>query len=419
MEAAGERTPHASSEPDKYDAEIDLPNDHTWKLGKDGVWCRFSNGGACDIRFKPKGAGPVPAPSQAHRSRPSAIAAPRLGPPWPEKVRIELRSQALENACRGLSNLQFADHLPKEMLLAVARRAINKAYRRRANSLAFPDSENITLAGDPVADRACGVADLSRLARRCRAASTPAAPRGGAAEAVASRGRVRPAHAAGGRCEMKTPLVAVGGGRGFVVQSGLHRYVITAAHCLPHLPPAEPAAYGNLYANLLGEIGAPAQFVWAECDFVDPVADIAILCSPDNQAVWEEAERYEKLIEPKIPLRVAALPHPPVEDDPWGTRAARLISITCDEFTCRVGYSASSRSLWIEGAEQPIVGGMSGSPILDQDGAAVGLVSVSAGFIEDGKELGSPREGGPNPQLIHCLPGWFLMDLLQQTISGH
>jgi hypothetical protein len=33
-------------------------------------------------------------------------------------------------------------------------------------------------------------------------------------------------------------IVAVGDGRGFVVQVDEHRYVITAAHCLPDLPPA-------------------------------------------------------------------------------------------------------------------------------------------------------------------------------------
>ena len=50
------------------------------------------------------------------------------------------------------------------------------------------------------------------------------------------------------------------------------------------------------------------------------------------------------------------------------------------------------------------MGGMSGSPILDLAGAAVGLISSSAGDIVDGKELGKPREGGPNPRLLHCLP---------------
>src|ERR1700751_5475619 len=112
---------------------------------------------------------------------------------------------------------------------------------------------------------------------------------------------------------MKDSLVAVGGGRGFVVWlDDRDRYVITAAHCLPHLPPLGDAncdTHACTYRNLLGEIGEE-QTVWAECAFVDPVADIAILCSPDNQALWEEAAQYEELIEPKVPLRAAALPHP-------------------------------------------------------------------------------------------------------------
>jgi hypothetical protein len=61
---------------------------------------------------------------------------------------------------------------------------------------------------------------------------------------------------------------------------------------------------------------------------------------------------------------------------------------------------------------------MSGSPILDQDGDAIGIVCVSAGFgTSDGRELGRNRRGGPNPRVTHCLPGWFLMDELQQQVD--
>ena len=61
---------------------------------------------------------------------------------------IELRSQAREKACRGLSNLHLADHChsTEKDLLVTARRAINEAYRHRADGLAFPHSEKITLA---------------------------------------------------------------------------------------------------------------------------------------------------------------------------------------------------------------------------------------------------------------------------------
>jgi hypothetical protein len=46
----------------------------------------------------------------------------------------------------------------------------------------------------------------------------------------------------------------------------------------------------------------------------------------------------------------------------------------------------------VTAAAQPIQSGMSGSPILDADGDAIGAVSTGAG----------------NPRLLDALPGWFL-----------
>ena len=49
-------------------------------------------------------------------------------------------------------------------------------------------------------------------------------------------------------------VVRVGDGRGFVVAGGDTRYVITAAHCLPFLPPAILArgAEEATYLDLIG-----------------------------------------------------------------------------------------------------------------------------------------------------------------------
>jgi hypothetical protein len=62
--------------------------------------------------------------------------------------RIERRSQVLEQ--RNRSNLHFAERsqplFTEEELLGIARRAINEAYRHRADGLAYPHSEKITLA---------------------------------------------------------------------------------------------------------------------------------------------------------------------------------------------------------------------------------------------------------------------------------
>ena len=56
---------------------------------------------------------------------------------------------------------------------------------------------------------------------------------------------------------------------------------------------------------MLGPLGGE-RTVAAECVFVDPIADIAVLGAPDVQALWEEAEAYDALIEdlPALPVRV-------------------------------------------------------------------------------------------------------------------
>jgi hypothetical protein len=53
--------------------------------------------------------------------------------------------------------------------------------------------------------------------------------------------------------------------------------------------------------------------VWVACLFVDPMADIAVLGSPDNQEMYYEAEAYEKLVESITPLAVADAPAPGTE----------------------------------------------------------------------------------------------------------
>lgn len=59
--------------------------------------------------------------------------------------------------------------------------------------------------------------------------------------------------------------------------------------------------------------------------------------------------------------------------------------------------------LWFDRAAQPVMGGMSGSPIVLPDGGVVGVVCTS-------EEGGGGREGGPNPMLSVHLPGWLLAE---------
>ena len=70
------------------------------------------------------------------------------------------------------------------------------------------------------------------------------------------------------------------------------------------------------------------------------------------------------------------------------------------------GYASLSQLLanaCNSGLARYINGGMSGSPIITQDGAAIGVVSMSGGGADHNRHT----EGGPNPHLAYHLPSRF------------
>jgi hypothetical protein len=108
---------------------------------------------------------------------------------------------------------------------------------------------------------------------------------------------------------LASSIITVGDGRGFVIEHEANRLIITAAHCLPFFPPCHGMSYTEerTYPALLGPLGNKPT-VLAECLFADPIADIAVLGSPDNQVLFDEASAYEALTEsvrPIIPWRGA------------------------------------------------------------------------------------------------------------------
>src|SRR6516225_4828258 len=96
-------------------------------------------------------------------------------------------------------------------------------------------------------------------------------------------------------------VITAGSGRGFIVECAGERLVITAAHCLPFLPPAQ-SFFGpkeRTYGPLLSPLGhePPAR---AMCRFVDPLADIAVLGSPGDP----HADEYKALMQTATPLSI-------------------------------------------------------------------------------------------------------------------
>jgi hypothetical protein len=193
-------------------------------------------------------------------------------------------------------------------------------------------------------------------------------------------------------------VVKVGEGRGFVVggRDG-EKYVVTAAHCLPGLPPAGSASdtKERTYGALVVPLGTTEPEIWVECLFADPVSDIAVLGKPDGQVFFDECEAYEKFME-----HTAALQFRPVED---GEEAWLLALDGKHWFGCK---AHGKRSVWITDATEGIRGGMSGSPILGGDGKVISVVCLSGGT---GEGIENYREGGPNPGLAN-LAGWFLKE---------
>src|SRR5262245_43442930 len=102
-------------------------------------------------------------------------------------------------------------------------------------------------------------------------------------------------------------VVRVGDGRGFIVEAGWRRVIITAAHCLPHFPPCLSDLDERTDDKLLGPLGGGTT-VWAECLFADPIADIAVLGEPDNQELSDQWEKYEEFTAAAKPLRIADAP---------------------------------------------------------------------------------------------------------------
>jgi hypothetical protein len=110
--------------------------------------------------------------------------------------------------------------------------------------------------------------------------------------------------------DTKAAVVKIGDGRGFVVEGeGANRLVITAAHCLPFFPPCFAGSYleERTYQDILGPLdGTPVA--WAECLFVDPVSDLAVLGPPDNQDLAEQFFAYESFVDGITPLLITNAP---------------------------------------------------------------------------------------------------------------
>jgi|HubBroStandDraft_6_1064221.scaffolds.fasta_scaffold286327_2 hypothetical protein len=185
-------------------------------------------------------------------------------------------------------------------------------------------------------------------------------------------------------------VVRVSGGRGFAAICQRKRVVVTAAHCLPQLPPIMriSASEERTYPNLIGPLNAEPSIA-AECLFADPINDVAVLGCPEIGV----EDGYDEFIDAAGVLPIRA----PKRTRAWLSLGGPLqwkgnvwlLSLAGEWFSC----PAEAALGWIS-VEGKTEGGMSGSPILLDDGAAVGVLCNSG-------------NGASQPVIPDCLPRRF------------
>jgi hypothetical protein len=118
----------------------------------------------------------------------------------------------------------------------------------------------------------------------------------------------------------------------------------------------------------------------------------AVLGSPDEEDLHREAHDYAVLFGQAAVL--------PIGDAPR-SGPAWLLSLKNAWFRCRLTHFGGPLS--ITDAAEGIVPGMSGSPIVADNGAAIGVVCCSTGAGDE-----PPTEGSPNARLNYNLPVWLV-----------
>jgi hypothetical protein len=200
----------------------------------------------------------------------------------------------------------------------------------------------------------------------------------------------------------KSTVVQVGnkGGRGFIVSAGEWRYIVTAAHCRPRFRYPKPHLANSIgeltFPKIIGPLGSKERTIWAELCTLSLIDDVAVFAAPDGQELSDRCDEYETFTRAAITIGKPPAVIPPYQWDATPGTAAFVLSLEGEWQRCTVHNGG--RFLRITNQrDNHIRGGMSGSPIITETGAAIGLISTG--------------DGAMNPSLMDCLPPWLLHKL--------
>lgn len=188
-------------------------------------------------------------------------------------------------------------------------------------------------------------------------------------------------------------LLTVGTGRGFLLESNRGKpLVVTAANCLPFLPPPEITFEPDErnYPALVGHPGHERRIsAWSH--FIDLIANVAVLGRPCGDEYLVDLYGFDQLTKGATPMTIA---DPPKERD-----LAWIPSIDGQWFRCIV--SEMGHQLHVYEHVDDIVKEIAGSPIVADDGAVIGVVSNT-------RHPADEDWVGMQPRLTEVLPRWLL-----------
>lgn len=197
-----------------------------------------------------------------------------------------------------------------------------------------------------------------------------------------------------------TVVILKKGGLGVLVSDNL---IMTAAHCID----CNCEGYMALGDYFIEEIKTAQEKVLKVSPLaVEPICDIAVLGSMDNQSFFDEARQFEVFCEntKSVPLCVSEIE--PNEIFPVHTFTHKG---TWVEGRAKY-FSKNSPFLSIEYEEQ-IEGGTSGGPIINNYGELVGIVSTPSTVN------GSDNFNGYAPRPNLTLPVWVYRQYFSQKFG--